>query len=45
MKAAEYDENVKETGAGLIGIRAEEHLDLEGWQKNLDEFLASKKKH
>ena len=40
--AAEYDENVKETGAGSIGIRAEEHLDLEGWQKNLDEFLASK---
>ena len=40
--AVEYDENVKEEMGEPIGRRMEEPMDVEGWQKNLDEFLAKK---
>lgn len=42
--ADEYDENVKGAGADSIGYRLMPKLDLEGWQKKLDDFLASRKK-
>lgn len=41
--ADEYDENVKGAGADSIGYRLMPKLDLEGWQKKLDDFLASRK--
>lgn len=42
--AAEYDEEVREIMGEPIGRRAEENLPVEEWQKNLDQFLASRKK-
>lgn len=41
--AAEYDANIAEVVENPIGKRAPENMDVDTWQKNLDEFLASKK--
>ena len=38
----EYEKNVAEILAP-IGKRAEESMDVEKWQKNLEQFLAEKK--
>lgn len=40
----EYDAEIASVVENPIGKRAPEPLDVELWQKNLDEFLASKKK-
>ena len=40
--ADEYDANIAPEVDNPIGKRAIEDMDLEGWQKNLDEFLAEK---
>lgn len=42
--AEEYDAQIAPIVENPIGKRAPEPMDIEGWQKNLDEFLASKKK-
>ena len=41
--ADEYDANVAEIMGEPIGKRAIEEMDVETWQKNLDEFLEKKK--
>lgn len=40
---AEYDENIKDVMENPIGKRAPENMDVDTWQKNVDEFLASRK--
>ena len=40
---AEYDENIKDVMENPIGKRAPENMDVDTWQKNLDDFLASRK--
>ncbi len=43
VNAAEYDENIKDVMENPIGKRAPESMDVDTWQKNLDDFLTSKK--
>ena len=40
---AEYDENIKDVMENPIGKRAPANMDVDTWQKNLDDFLASRK--
>lgn len=40
---AEYDANIADVMENPIGKRAPENMDVDTWQKNLDDFLASKK--
>ena len=43
QNVAEYDENIKDVMENPIGKRAPENMDVDTWQKNLDDFLASRK--
>lgn len=39
----EYDANIADVMENPIGKRAPENMDVDTWQKNLDDFLASRK--